>query len=174
MSTQVHIPWTVFQQLQQDRQPASIELCLGREEALTAVLHQITGGPPTEEADIRKRFSNLLINRSSKYRHRRYIVENLARPAQRRCGEGYCLSASRHVAAEIAESVDWGKLVALVASLLPQADFNLLWDIATGGTYTEIAAAAQISVAALKARVFRIRERVRMSSVAPVIEKALA
>jgi len=161
MSAQSH--WAVFANLQNATEPRSMDQSLGREEALNEVLNEITTIPSAiSDERILKRFVNLCGNRSTKYRHRRKLDEKRSRPAYKR-GGCFFVPAIRSGALDISEKIALSELVTLVQRALPEQDFQLLRNIAEGDSYCEISSEHGVSTACIKARVFRIRERIKRS-----------
>ena len=173
MTTQVQVPWTVFARLQEDTEPNSIEQSLGREEALDEVLDEIVANPSISEDRICRRFRSLSRNRRAKYSHRRCLEQNRVRPSCRRGGRDFGSSSLQPVAPDVFDQIARDELVMLVRSVLSEDDFRLLWEIAEGMSYRNAARTWAISVACLKARVFRIREQARVSAVGQALHAAL-
>ena len=171
MPTQGH--WTAFADLQESNDPSSVDQSLGREEALDKVLDEVVANPSISEERIYRRFGSLSRNRRSKYCHRRNLEQNRARPSCRRGSRYFGSSSPQTVAPDLLEQVARADLVRLVRSVLPEDDFGLLWEIAEGTSYRDAARARAISVASLKALVFKIRERVRTCAVGQVLRAAI-
>lgn len=169
--SQVH--WTTFAVLQGCTEPQSIDQSLGREEALTEVLGDIISNPSISEDRIHRRFATLSRNRSSKYRHRRNLERDWARPSHKRGGRYFGSSPLRPPTPDISDEIARAELVTLVRSVLPERDFQLLCEIAEGKSYRDLAHEQEISVASTKAKVFRIRKRVRTSSIGQALRTAL-
>ena len=173
MTNHSSVRWTAFAALQESTEPQSIDQSLGREEALTEVLGDIIGNSSISEDRIRRRFATLSRNRTSKYRHRRNLERDSARSSYRRGGRYFGSSPLRPPTPDISDEIAWAELVTLVRSVLPERDFQLLCEIAEGKSYRDLAHDRMISVASTKAKVFRIRKRVRMSSVGQALRTAL-
>ena len=173
MTTQSEVCWSTFADFQRDGEPLSIERALGREEALTNVLEELINDPSTSDHNLRRRFASLSRNRSSKYYHRRDLERNQARPSYRRGGRGFDSSSTAPIGSDLSEEIAQAELVMLVRDLLPEHDFLLLWEIAEGRTYSDVACDQEVSVASIKARVFRIRARIRMSPIGQELRRVL-
>jgi hypothetical protein len=145
---------------------------LAREEALDQILDEIAISRSLPEEQISKRFRSLLLNRRSKYCYRRHLDRNRARPDRRRGGQywgGWPLQTSPDVFEEIART----ELILLVRTAIVEEDFRLLWEIAEGVSYNDAARTRGVSVACLKARIFRIRGQVRLSAIGEALRTAL-
>jgi len=71
------------------------------------------------------------------------------------------------------EEIARNELVLLVRTAIPEEDFHLLWEIAVGVSYSDAARTRGISIASVKARIFRIRAQVRLSAVGEALRAAL-
>ena len=170
MTNQSHVRWTVFADHQQT-DPCSIDQSLAREEALTAILEEITNDPSISAERTRMRFASLCRNRSSKYRHRRHLERHLARPSHKRCGFGSLPLTPPDP--DVFQKIAWAEHVELVRGVLSKLEFRLLWEIAEGNSYSDAARELRISVTSVKAKVFRTRERVRKGAIGQVLCIAL-
>ena len=65
------------------------------------------------------------------------------------------------------------ELVGLIRRCVPKADWQVLWMLAQGCSYGEIAACCGLTVESLKSRVCRIRGRIRESRVGRMLQAAL-
>ena len=173
MANLSRVHWTTFAALQERTEPQSIDQSLGREEALTEVLGDIIGNPSISEDRIRRRFATLSRNRTSKYRHRRNLERDSARPSHRRGGRYLESSSLWPPVPDVSEQIAWAELVGLVRSVLPEHDFQLLWEVAEGESYRNLACEQGTSVASTKAKIFRARKRIRMSAVGQRLRTAL-
>ncbi len=176
MPAEPPVPWTVFSEIQENNDPSSVDQALGREEALDQILDEIVANPSVSEERIYKRFRSLSRNRRSKYCYRRDLDWNRGRPDRRRGGQYFSSPSFQSPAPnvfDVFEDIARAELVTLVRSVLPQEDFHLLWEIAEGISYRDLAYARAVSIATIKARVFRIRERIRTSAVGEALRAAL-
>jgi hypothetical protein len=166
------IPWTVFSHLQETKEPSSADEALAREEALDQVLDEIVISPSLSGEHISKRFRSLLLNRRSKYCYRRHLDRNRARPDRRRGGQ-YWGGSPLQISPDVFEEIARTELVLLVRTAMLEEEFRLLWEIAEGVSYSDAARTRGISVACLKARIFRTRAQVRLSAVGQALRAAL-
>ena len=165
--------WATFQALQQLPQPRTIQGDFAREETLDVILDEIAAEPSTLSEQIRRRFRNLSRNRRTKYYQRKALERESVRPSYRRGGRDFEVVMLAPRQKDASDAVAMAQLVMLVRGLLSGADFQLLREIAIGGTYAEIAAKLGLSIAAAKARIFRIRQCVRTSPLGQTIDEAL-
>lgn len=165
--------WVVFSHLQKNYDPVSADLALAREEALDEVLNEITLNPTISEERLVRRFRSLCRNRRSKQSHRRYLEQKRCRPCCRRNGRYVTGMPPDPFTSDVFESVAIAELLVLVRRALAVDDFQLLWEIAVGVSYCDAARERGVSVPCLKARLFRIRNQVRMSAIGPVVCAAL-
>ena len=136
---------------------------LGCEEALTAILEDFGSNcAPSDSDAVQRRFGNLCTNRRAKYRQRKQLNKKWADENSRES------SAADHT--EVVATVE---LVELLRVYVSRAEWQLLWKLAGGSSYREVAAQCGISVGNLKSRTSRIRDRVRNSNVGRRIQLAL-
>jgi hypothetical protein len=173
MTTEGQPFWSTFVDLQQLSQPKTADGIFAREEALDTVLHDIVQDPTIPAEKIRQRFKSLTRNRRTKYFDRLSLDRERARPCYGRGGSHFETITLAPRAPDVSDAIANAQLMTLVRSVLPEGDFRLLWDLAVGATYPEIAVKLGVTIAAAKARIFRIRERVRKSWVAPTLRTAL-
>lgn len=58
---------------------------------------------------------------------------------------------------------------ALIVTVLPTEDFQILLEIAVGHSYADMAQARNMTPSSMKSRAFRVREKVRDRPIAPVL-----
>jgi hypothetical protein len=161
--------WQFFAALQRGPDPKSVERSIARDEALDAILTDVLTDPMPQKDLVSRRFFSLCRNRLSKHVHRRAIDSRRFRGTQRRCGVDFGNRLLVSPAQNPVDRVAYRQLVALLRSVLPDDDFRLLLEIADGNSYSDIAIAHQKTASSLKAKVFRIREKVRKSQVSPIL-----
>ena len=164
--------WATFQALQQLPQPQAIQHDFARGETLDVILDEIAAEPSAPSEQIRRRFRSLSRNRRTKYYERKALERESVRPSYRRGGRDFEVVMLAPRQKDASDAVAMAQLLMLVRGLLSEADFQLLWEIAIGATYAEIAVKLGISITAAKARIFRIRQRVRTNPVGRTIEEA--
>ena len=136
---------------------------LGREEALTAILEDFDRGRAPSDSDaFQRRFGNLCTNRRAKYRQRKQLDKKwVAQDSREFLADDDTETASRR---ELAE---------LLQGEVSPAEWQILWKLAEGHSYREVAAQCGMSLANLKSRTSRIRDRVRNSDMGRIVQLAL-
>jgi DNA-binding CsgD family transcriptional regulator len=165
--------WPFYSALQAEADPQSIDRSFARDEALEVVLDEVAGAEMTDEALLRKRYFSLCRNRLSKQNNRRAVDRRRLRGTHRRVGSefgGVILTAPGRT---VVDQIAYAQLVALIRTVLAEEEFRLLLEIADGRSYDELALADGITVAGLKSKAFRIREKVRTSSIAATLRHGL-
>ena len=71
------------------------------------------------------------------------------------------------------DQIAYHQLVDLIRTVLPDEDFMLLLEIADGHSYADIARDRDMTVSSLKSKAFRVRERVRNSSISATLRHGL-
>lgn len=142
-------PWdelTHIQSIVEKQRPSSPAEMHGIDEAYTMVVSEVT---EHTAQSLRRRFWNLVSNRVPKYRRRNAIENRLAwgTPA-----EG---------ARDPIEVLVQLELVSIVQTEVEPGEDMLLWGVATGRSYEELASAMGVPVGTLKARASRLRRRLR-------------
>jgi DNA-directed RNA polymerase specialized sigma24 family protein len=153
--------------------PQSIDRSHARDEALDVVLDEITSAPTRDEALMRRRYYSLCRNRLSKQNNRRAVDRRCSRSAHRRGGSEFGGMVLTVPTRSSFDQAAFAQLTALIRTLLPEEDFALLVEIADGHTLAEMASERRVTVASLKSRAFRIREKVRSSSIAATLYHGL-
>lgn len=161
--------WLFFAALQCEADPRSIDLSLAREEALDAVLDEVVADPSLGGDLITNRFHSLCRNRLSKHTHRRAIDSRRFRSTHRRGGTDLGSIVLMPPAPSVFDQVAYAQLTDLVRTVLPAEDFSFLLDIADGQSYSDMARARQKTVSSLKAKVFRVRQKVQNSRISPIL-----
>jgi hypothetical protein len=165
--------WVTFSKLQNSPDPQTIDKSLAREEALNAVLEDVLTASNLDAGRVSKRFRSVCRNRLSKQRLRRTIDRDRLRSPQRRCGIDF---GPTPLTSPIQSPFDLSaanQLIDLLSTVLSADDLRLITEIADGRTYSDVARVQRRSVASIKAKVFRARERVRTSTIAPVLRNWL-
>lgn len=167
--TASHPAWHSFAILQTAVDPLSIDRSLARDEALDAVLADVEADPAYNEDAFKKRFYSLCRNRRSKQISRRKLEARRFRPTHRRAGAADGAVMLTPPVPSVVDQIAYEQLTALILAVLPREDFQILLEIADGHSYADMARARNTTLSALKARAFRVRERVRNSPIAPVL-----
>lgn len=157
-------PWGVYLRLHSLGLSRKItSLSLGRDEALTELPDQLgTECAPSDPDIVQRKFDYLCVNRATKYRHRARLDHQVA-------------ERTTHVLAEKhTNAVATRELVDLVRRETSDADWSILWMLAEGFTYREVADKFSMSFEKLKSRVCRTRFRIRSSSTGQRVQEALA
>ena len=170
-------PWNDYLQFQSDgdsrtASPASF----GQDDALAALVEDFApGGRPLDSVSLRNQFENLCCNRAAKYRRRIRLTERFAeRQRSIRRESVRCLLGGRGPLPEDhAAAVATSELVGLVRRCVPEADWQVLWMLAEGYSYGEIAARYGVTAESLKSRTCRLRSRIRNSTVGRRVQAAL-
>lgn len=161
--------WQFFAALQREADPKSVDRSLARDEALDAVLDEVVNDPALDRDLISNRFNSLCRNRLSKHIHRRVIDSRRFRGTQRRGGRDFGSTLLMSSTPSAFDQVAYYQLKDLLRTVLPEEDFNLLLEIADGHSYSDMARARQKTVSSLKAKVFRVREKVRNSQISTIL-----
>lgn len=156
--------WCVFHRLNSLGRSQKINpRSLGRDDALTALLDRFgTAQAPSDPGIHQRQFDYLCVNRATKYRHRVRL--------NRRIAEG----TANFLIEQHTEAVAMRELVSLVRREISDSDWSILWMLAEGFTYREVADKFGMSVVRLKSRVCRTRSRIRNSSTGRWIQEAMA
>lgn len=151
-------PWDELARIQDsvaEREPKDPSARRAMDDAYSAIVDEVEGHTPDS---LRRRFSNLMLNRRQKHRDRRAIDEFLARgwtEADDGADPGEIL-VRRDAAATVLGAVSLG-------------DGALLRAFALGRSYAELGAARNEPPGTVKSRVSRLRGRLRdsLSELAP-------
>jgi DNA-binding NarL/FixJ family response regulator len=159
-------PWDAFGRLQAATNSHVISAWTNAsDEALTELLEELAAGVvPSNATAIEQRHRALTANRAKKYRHRAtledQVVHHMRRQQQR---------------PDQADLAGVRQLVALASASLPAEDRELLRDVLGNGmSYREAASRLAKPVGTLKARISRLRRRLRDGRVGERIRMALA
>jgi hypothetical protein len=158
--------WASYAQIQLSNDPESIDKSLARDEALDAVLNDIVADPTAGTESTTRRFYSLCRNRLSKQRRRRQIDRLPFKSDRRRGGVEFGGAPTTLAAHDPLHQLAHAQLVGLLRTVLPNEDVGILLELADGYSYSEMAQARGRTVPSLKAKVFRIRKRVRKSGIA--------
>jgi RNA polymerase sigma factor (sigma-70 family) len=166
MAESLPFPWDAFGRLQ-----AAIDSRVvntwnnARDEALTELLEELAAGVvPVGEHAIEQRHRKLTASRAKKYRHRVRLEDQVAYHFQH-----------QQPTQDQASRAGLHQLVVFASEGLPTADRELLREVfGDGRSYREVASKTGKPVGTLKARVSRLRRKIRNSRVSETIRVALA
>ncbi|SRR6266567_5830199 len=161
--------WEFFAALQREADPRSVDRSLARDEALDAVLDEVATGSALDRDLVSKRFHSLRRNRLSKYTHRRAIDGRRFRGTHRRGGTDLGSIMLMPPTPSVLDQIAYTQLRALLCAVLPEDDFRLFLEIADGHSYSDMARMRHKTVSSLKAKVFRVRGKVRNSRIWAVL-----
>lgn len=145
--------WMAFSRLQRFLNSLPIDATVwGRDEAATDLVDDLVSDDlsPTE---VNRRFRGIALNRAGKHRNRAQLYAGFA---ARRRGDAY------HEDKQATEATAH-QLSQLVRRAVSVEEWNVLWRLAEGWSYEELAGVGGTSVVSLRTRVKRIRERVRQT-----------
>jgi hypothetical protein len=165
--------WQFFAALQGEADPQSIDRSSARDEALDVVLDEVLADPAPDGDLVRKRYYSLCRNRLSKLNNRRAVERCRCRGTHRRGGTdlgGVLLTAP---ARSVVDQIAYGQFADLIRTVLLEEDFMLLLEIADGHSYADMARDRDITVSSLKSKAFRVREKVRHSSISATLRHGL-
>jgi len=165
--------WQLFAALQSEADPQSIDRSLARDEALDTLLDEVVADPAPDWGLVRKRFFSLCRNRLSKHSHRRVLQQRRFRASHRRNGADTGSILLTAPARSVLDQIAYDQLIDLIRTVLAQEELLLLLEIADGHSYADMARDRNLTVSSLKARAFRIREKVRKSRISPTVRYAL-
>jgi hypothetical protein len=165
--------WQFFSDLQTEASPRSIDRSLAREEALDVVLDEIVSKPATDQQILRKRFSSLCRNRLSKLKNRRVLDRQRFRSTHRRGGTDFGSILLMASARTILDQLAYNQLKNLILTVVSKEELELLLEIADGSSYTDMLRDRNITVASLKSKAFRIREKVRDNPISTILRYGL-
>ena len=165
--------WQVIAALQSEADPQSIDRSSARDEALDVVLDEIVSNPAVDRDLLRKRFYSLCRNRLSKHNNRRALDRRRFRGTHRRGGTDFGSVMLTAPARTVFDQLAYKQLTDLILTVLPEEELRLLLEIADGHSYAEIARDRDMTIAGLKSKAFRIRERVRNSRISAALRCGL-
>jgi len=165
--------WQFFAALQGEADPQSIDRSSARDEALDVVLGELLTGPAPDGDLVRKRYHSLCRNRLSKLKNRRALDRRRCRSTHRRGGTDLGSVLLMVPARSVVDEIAYGQLADLVRTVLPEEEFMLLLEIADGHSYADLAHDHHMTVAGLKSKAFRVREKVRSSSISATLRHRL-
>lgn len=171
-------PWDDFAHFQSCNDSRTIwPIALGRDEALTALLGDLGRDDSLRDSErLRGQFRNLCRNRAAKHGRRRRLDKQFAgsdRFASRRGAVQSPLGGRGALAEGQVGSVAIRELVDLIRQEVPESDWQILWMLAEGYSYGEIAARYNWTSECLKCRICRVRSRIRKSRVGRLVQAAL-
>jgi hypothetical protein len=170
-------PWNDYLQFQSDGDGrTAIPASFGHDDALAALVDDFgPSGQPPDPVSLRSQFENLCCNRAAKYRRRIQLMERFAerRRAMRRDSVRSLLGGRGPHPEDHPAKVAISELVDLVRRCVPKADWQVLWMLAEGYSYDEIAARYGVTAESLKSRTCRLRSRIRNSTVGRMVQAAL-
>jgi len=161
--------WQFFAALQREADPRSVDRSLARDEALDAVLDEVATGSALDRDLISRRFHSLRRNRLSKHTHRHAIDSRRYRSTHRRGGTDHGSILLMPPAPSVLDHIAYAQLRALLRAVLAENDFRLLLEIADGHSYSDMARVRHKTVPSVKAKVFRVRGKVRHSRIWAVL-----
>lgn len=165
--------WQFFAALQDEADPQSIDRSLARDEALDVVLDEIVSDPATDQHLLRKRFYSLCRNRLSKQTNRRVLDWRRSRGTHRRGGADSGAVLLTVPEPSVLDQLVYAQLSDLIRTVLAADELSLLVEIADGHSYADIARDRNVTVSSLKAKAFRVREKVRNSQISGHLRRGL-
>ena len=170
-------PWNDYRQFQShgDVRTAN-SASFGHDDALSSLVDDFSAsGGQLDSVSLRSQFENLCSNRAAKYRRRIRLTERFAerQRSMRRESVRSLLRGQGPLPEDHAATVATSELLGLVRRCVPEADWNVLWMLAEGYSYDEIAARYGVTAESLKSRTCRIRCRIRNSTVGRRVQAAL-
>jgi hypothetical protein len=170
-------PWNDYLQFQSDGDVRTANSAsFGHDDALSSLVDDF--GPSGRQLDSvsrRSQFENLCCNRAAKYRRRTRLMERFAerQRSMRRESVRSLLGGRGPLPEDHAATVATSELLDLVRRCVPEADWNVLWMLAEGYSYNEIAVRYGVTAESLKSRTCRIRSRIRNSTVGRRVQAAM-
>jgi len=165
--------WQLFAALQGEAEPQSVDRSSARDEALDVVLDEVLGDPALDADMVRKRYYSLCRNRLSKHNSRRALDRRRFRGTHRRGGIDAGSVLLTAPARSVVDQIAYGQFADLIRTVLPREDFMLLLEIADGESYANMARDRDTTVSSLKSKAFRVREKVRNSSISATLRRGL-
>lgn len=170
-------PWNDYHHFQSAGDDwATSPASFGHDDALAAIVDDLgSGGRPPDSVSLGNQFENLCCNRAAKHRHRLRLVEQFTERLRLKQRESVrTRSAGRgplpedHVA-----RVATAELVDLIRRCVSEPDWRVLWMLAEGYSYGEIAARYGVTVENLKSRTCRLRSRIRNSAIGRMVHASM-
>jgi hypothetical protein len=165
--------WQFFAALQSEADPQSIDRSSASDEALDVVLHEVLADPAPDGDLVRKRYYSLRRNRLSKLNNRRALDRLRCRGTHRRCGSDIGSLLLMAPARDVVDEIAYGQLTELIRTVLPDEDFMFLLDVADSEGYADVACDRNMTVSGVKSKAFRVREKVRNSSISATLRRGL-
>jgi hypothetical protein len=165
--------WQFFASLQGEADPQSIDRSSARDEALDVVLDEVLTDPAPDGDLLRKRYFSLCRNRLSKLKNRRALDRLRSRGTHRRGGTDIGSVLLMAPPRSVFDQIAYGQLVDLIRTVLPEEDFVFLLEIADGQRYADMARDHKMTISGLKSKAFRVREKVRNSSISATLRRGL-
>lgn len=170
-------PWNDYHQFQSAGDVgASNPASFGLDDALAALVDDLSSGdPPSDSVSLHSKFENLCCNRAAKYRRRIRLVERFAERQRSRRRESVRaqLVGRGPLPEDHAARVATAELLELVRRCVSEAEWRILWMLAEGYSYGEIAACYGVTVENLKSRTSRLRSRIRNCTVGRMVHAAM-
>jgi len=165
--------WLFFADLQSEADPQSIDRSSARDEALDVVLDEVIANPDPDGELVRKRYYSLRRNRLSKLNNRRALDRLRCRSTHRRCGSDIGSALLMAPARDVVDQIAYAQLTDLIRTVLADDDFMFLLDVADGEAYADMARDRNMTVSGVKSKAFRIRDKVRNSSISTTLRRGL-
>jgi hypothetical protein len=166
-------PWQLFATIQREPDPQSVDRSLARDEAIDVVLDEIARDPAADKDPIQKRFYSLSRNRLSKQNNRRALIRRHYRGTHRRGGTEFDNALLTVPPRTVFGQLAYKELTDLVSTVVSKDELRLLFEIADGCRYTDIARGRNTTVSGVKSKAFRIRAKIRKSQIAAALQSDL-
>jgi DNA-binding NarL/FixJ family response regulator len=157
-------PWETLRHLQEDTDSFLVNsYTKGKEEALCSLVEELAAGMiPSDAEAMERRYRTLSTNRSAKYRYRSLLGGQIAYERQ-----------VQHSDYDPIELITLKQLTVLVSAELAAQEWELLREIGNGASYLEVARKLDVPIGTVKARVSRLRHKLRNVEVAGIIRQVL-
>lgn len=159
MNEVLPFPWNTLRRLQAVTDSTIVNARTnGREEALCLLVEELALGKiPSSAEAMERRYRTLSSNRAVKYRNRKSLAEQVAYELQ-----------AKHAEQDPAELMTVRQVTAVVLERVEQEEWELLQLLSEEATYSEVAGKLTVPIGTLKARVSRLRHRLRAIQLAGV------
>ncbi len=170
-------PWNDFLRFQSagDSRAANPD-SFGHDDALTACVDELgLSGRSMDSVSLCGQFENLCCNRAAKYRRRIRLSERFAerRRSMRRESVRSLVQGRGPLCEDHVAKVATSELLGLVRQSVRETDWRVLWMLAEGYSYAEVAARHGVTVESLKSRTCRLRSQIRNSNVGRKVQAAM-
>lgn len=154
-ATSAHDPWHQFSQLHHHANPRILDhKAWATDEALDVILTRMQTGVVEADKDTRPRWlKNLVTNRAKKHRNRRTILL-----------KDYAYETSLYDDTPPEKDAIITEEIASVRARTTDAEWRILWGLASGDDYETVAGWMGMSIGALKSKVSRCRTRLSCSA----------